>query len=547
MSKSTEDKDRIQAKWRGLAGFFAWKKYFQPVVLGPNKKYEIWKPTAAQIRYIVNAFQGDVQICLSVQPRRHGKSTVHQMLVLYFVCAYQNFTVQLLGCTEDHGKRTMLQPLKNIIRKTPKLSKLIPEATQWNNLIYIAAFENRIQLATGSLGLGAFGDKTDILWVSDFHNFNDLTAYEAFQGGLLDQEETKVLIDSNVDESGGPVHLLEQSASNDKTIYCQAVSYRDMEDYIKNAPAWINRKTAIRMAKTNPLAVKRDLLGQRSSGVNRLFSNDAIESACQDYHVPVQDIQDIIKGRKYKIGGGLDRAKKIIPGLTGDSTVWTVVLKVARPADEAEYYVLQQTVLKLNTDKALKKMILDSHKRYGLDSCFLEDFHISGEIQEFLTKSGIAYKVVAPTSQTQNLIFPEFHRLMQERRFYFSKDLKTFKQELSHFRIKELKNGNYSFGHGARSGHDDTVFSTAWALYGLSRFQLDLYSLDILQCNTHKIHRGQCILLGGDHIVSCSNRCGSYHQVQDMFQDYVRLSLDGEIEVGQFFKEFVRVGTSVVS
>jgi hypothetical protein len=542
-----QNKDKIQSKWRGLKGFWQWRRDFLPRILGPKKRYKEWKPTKDQVKYIVQAFQDETQLCLNIQPRRHGKSTVNQMLVLHRICAYQNTTIQLLGVTEDHGRRVMMQPLKNIIKATPRLAKLIPQDKQWNNLIELPWFGNKVQLATGSLGLGAFGDKIDILWISDFHNMADLTAFEAFQGGLLDQEDTLILIDSNVDPIGGHVHMLQQGADNDPTMYCQAVEYADLDDYLKRAPAWINRKTAISNAKNNPLAMKRDLLGQRSNAANALFSSDLIMSSQEPYRLPISDIQEIVKGRKYKIGAGLDRAKKILPGLQGDSTVWTVVLKVAVAGGEPEYWILEQKIPKLNTDKALKKMIQESHKKWHLDSCTIEDYHISADFQEWLTKAGVPFKVVAPTSQVQNAAFPEFFRIVNEGRFKYPKELTRLTKEMESFQVKEGKSGVYTFGHASTRGHDDTVYSTCWGLYGLSRFQLETYELAVLNCQIKSPQRRQCFLLGGAFKVSCSVRCGAVATVQEMYNQHVGITLDDDISLEQFYRDFVKVRSTVIS
>ena len=137
------------------------------------------------------------------------------------------------------------------------------------------------------------------------------------------------MIDSNVDHTDGHVHSLQREAAQDPSIFCNHIWYKDLSHYAVEAPVWIDRQKARRLQRTVlEVDFKRDILGQRSDAKNALFSRETIELCKSRYKVPVSDLTELIKGRSYKVGGGLGRAKSLIGG---DNTVWTVILKVASP------------------------------------------------------------------------------------------------------------------------------------------------------------------------------------------------------------------------
>ena len=108
----------------------------------------------------------------------------------------------------------------------------------------------------------SFGDKLDCLWVSDLHSHADLSPFYQLQASLLDSADSRIWIDSNVDLADGPVHSLEIESQTDPGIYFNRISYQNLDEYEKSAPAWISRTRARRLVKTTLEADwNRDLLG----------------------------------------------------------------------------------------------------------------------------------------------------------------------------------------------------------------------------------------------------------------------------------------------
>lgn len=234
--------ERIKLWQGGEAGFYQWCEDIKPRILTRANKYEVFEPTVKQKRFIKKVLGRDKagrfkrSILMNVEPRRHGKSTVFALLVLWLFISRQNFTVQLLGSTEDHCRRTQFAALKRVINNTPKLRALIPAENQFVYTIVFPELQNQIQFSASNTA-SAFGDKINLLWVSDLHSFVDLGPFNALQAALLDSEDSLVFIDSNVDTTNGPVHGLEKEAKTDKEIFCNFTSYGDFEHFKKATPA----------------------------------------------------------------------------------------------------------------------------------------------------------------------------------------------------------------------------------------------------------------------------------------------------------------------
>src|SRR5690606_18855577 len=111
---------------------------------------------------------------LDIEPRRHGKSTVFAIICLFFFCARRNFTIALLGNNDQHADRTMLKRIKNIIQHTPELrSRVRPDKDILSDQIRRESWGNVI-IKAGVSTASAFGDRINLLWVSDLHASPDL-------------------------------------------------------------------------------------------------------------------------------------------------------------------------------------------------------------------------------------------------------------------------------------------------------------------------------------------------------------------------------------
>jgi hypothetical protein len=544
------DRDgEILARWNapGPCGFWAWVADVQPHVLQRNNQYGPWEPTEEQRRAIDHILAVDAHgrflhsLSLLIEPRRHGKSTTFALVVLWLTTSRRNHVTQLLGNTADHSRRTQFRTLKRIIANTPRLARLIPEELIFTNEITFPPLQSAIQLGEGLSLSSAFGDRLNCLWVSDLHASPDLGPFNALQASLLDSQDSLILIDANVDPTDGHVHGLQKEAEADQTIYARHVCYRDLAEFETKAPDWIDRQKARRLQRTAlPADFKRDILGQRSDAKNALFPTEFIRAARSPYKCPVADLKELVKGRAYKVGGGLDRAKSLSPLMGGDSSVWTCVLKIASPQHgEAEYFVLNQVIFSLNTSRSIKKQILTDHEKYHLDNVVLENYEVT-DLAPWLADVGIKHEILTATEKTQNSSFPELARIFREGRFHFSRDLKTFESELKSFVYASGRAGKYSFGAATSKAHDDTVYSANWAVWALRQEVLAAYVLGNIQCKNKSPRRGLCYLMGGSKQLLCADYCQAHKQVEAMFQEYRKVRLDDDLNLQEFFESKVR-------
>ncbi|BBO73861.1 hypothetical protein DSCW_12780 [Desulfosarcina widdelii] len=543
-------KEKLKTWQSGLTGFNAWLQDIEPRILGRNNRYQPFTHTPKQKKFIKQVLATDRagrfkhSISLNIEPRRHGKSTVFALIVLWFFTSRQNFTIQLLGSSEDHCRRVQFNTLKKIINASPKLAQLIPEQNQFAYTIQFPELRNVTQYSASNTAT-AFGDRINLMWCSDLHAFVDLAPFNALQASLLDSEDSLLFIDSNVDDTDGHVHGLQKEAVSDPDMLCQFTSYRDFEHYAKAAPAWIDRKKAARLQKTTfEPDFKRDILGQRSDAKNALFTSEIIQLCKSRYHAPVDDSATLTQGRAYKIGAGLDRAKSLIAGPRGDFTVWTVILKVATQGGEPKFYILNQHRFLINSTKAIKAVILEDHKRYGLDNVILENYEVS-DLHSWMLENNINCELISAHDTNQNASFPEFYRIAKEGRFHFPAELATLESELSTFTYTHRKNNTYSFGHSSTKFHDDTVYSTNWAIFSLRREVLNLFEIADINCFNRSRNRHHCFLMGGNLELHCKKDCPAYDQVAIMWRQYRSFQVESEITLPDFFHSFVKVSGAV--
>lgn len=589
--EKTSTKDRIR-KWQDNTpeAFLAWVADIKPRIL-VNSRYEIFEPTENQLKLIhqilkpasktiiktvedepvreigershnarkarpsrsakpVDRQAADREssfahsLSLIIEPRRHGKSTLFCLMCLWLFTSRKNITIQLLGNTESHCRRVQFSTVKKIISNTPTLRKLVPEKQMFVYEIFFPAMGNVIQMSPGNNPSTSFGEKIDVLWVSDLHAATDLAPFNALQGSLLDSKDSVLWIDSNVDAKGGHVHQIQQEAANDPSIFCHHTFYRDLNHYCDEAPPWISRTKARRLQKTSlPADFSRDILGKRSDAKNALFPADVIEQCRDNYHMPVEDITTLTQGRAYKIAGGLDRSKSLLgSAFGGDNTVWTVVCKVAGVKDmEPEIFVLNQVNVLPNTSGAIKKAILRDHQRYKMDNVILEDYEVT-DLLPWLEAQNIPVEKMSPHSTRQNASFPELARIAREGRLHFPEDAKDLVSEMSTFSYTKAPRGeNYSFGHGSKSQKDDRIYSLNWAIYALRSQIMNLYSIPRIHCNSKRPNRHLCFLMGGGLMLHCSEYCEAAQEVIDMHRQFLAYQLDSDIELSDFYRNHVKL------
>jgi len=403
-------------------------------------------------------------------------------------------------------------------------------------------------MLSGTSTASSFGMKIDCLWVSDLHSAVDLQPWYNLQASLLDSDGL-ILADGNPDHIGGPLHLLEQESSADKSIYYHHVSYADFDEYKAKAPRWIDRAKAERLERTLlEVDFRRDILGLRSSTVNALFPEDVIQICRDTYRCPVDDLKAFFGERSFVVGGGLDRADSEWGSVFGnDNTIFTTIAKVADPENqEPLIYVLNQHLFRPSTGSAIKKHILAMHKKYGFKNITLEA-HSTQDIFHYLLEQGLPVENVSPHSTTQNAAWPDLVRLARTGCLRISNDLPDLFQEMAGMTYTKLGGtGKYAFGSGDQRQHDDRCFSLLWAVYSLRNEVLQLYTLDAVQCLNRSSRRQHCFIFNGGLELACGEQCHAYQQCREMYLSYMAYQTESTLTLPEFYKAFVTVKGPVI-
>ena len=533
--------------------FLHWVQVKRPKVLNDKGKYKTFQPTDHQLQIIDTILQPDkkglfsMDLALSIEPRRHGKSTLYMLIVLWLFFTRDNYTIQLLGNDESHSKRTQLNRLVRTIERSPRLIAKIENRDMTGLEIRRRLYGRVTSVIQGMGGLSlssSFGDRVNVLWVSDLHACKDTSVFNAWQAAQLDSENTMILVDSNVDSFDGHVHQLQETAEIDPSMYVHHLSYADWADYEKNAPAWIDRKKAKRLqATTLPNEFERDILGKRTQAVNNLFSPEILKSIQKEYTPPCtpEQVEAITAGRKYYIGAGLDRAKNLIQANGSDASVWTVTLKLQDPGKEPKYIILNQKTFTVNSDKLIMGQILKDHDRYEISNIVLENYETAGLYHRLLERQ-LPVELVTANQALKNISIPEFFRICNEQRLTVPRAATALLKEMTGYIYERKANGQYSFSHGtSRNAHDDHIDSFSWSIYATRELIASTFILDSVVCENNGRGRQFCFLVGGDHILnSCSMRCQAFQTVNGFHQEYLRQQPDSDISLPEFYDAFVK-------
>lgn len=72
------------------------------------------------------------------------------------------------------------------------------------------------------------------------------------------------------------------------------------------------------------------------------------------------------------------------------------------------------------------------------------------------------------------------------------------------------------------------------------------YALGDILCASLSKNRQFCLLLGGDMRLHCARQCAAFSQVEDYFAEFKRFQTETHLELGQFYKRYVKVTGSLI-
>jgi hypothetical protein len=528
------------SRWQGKAdGFAAFLEDVRPLVPMTDGS---WGPLVLedwQRDDVRAALDGAYRTVLFVWPRRHGKTLIAALIVLWRFVSRESQTITLVSNSAQQSVGSCFRLLAGIVRHNPALLRLIGAKNIRAEQILFPSLDNIVE-ALPSNSAALIGRKVSVAQVSELHAARDAAVLDAMASSTGDSAEGLVLIDSTVGSRSGPLYRLVGLVERleDPATYLSYRSYADLADALERSPLWISRPWLTSRSKQMlPAEFARYHLNLWSSGSNALFSEADLAAALVDlqHPVPLDVLRDFTGGRKFLVGGGLDRAYGF--SLHGDQTIVTAVAKIAGEDGEPEYIVLFQKAITFSAASGIKKAFTECQERYGFANVVCESYNAQ-DVHAWLLEKNIPAEVIHATNTNQIPAFTELHRIVSERRLRIPKDLIDLIAEMKTFEYDVETAATPRFG-AAGGHHDDRIYSLCWAIFALREHELNAFELSAVICNADERAQSVCYLFGGGFVPPCSESCGTHHEVSQMYGRWRERSVS-ELPIAEFFKAKVK-------
>ncbi|MCQ8119950.1 hypothetical protein [Methylomonas rosea] len=124
--RSTKKAVSKVASWRnGSAGFFQWLEDVKPRVPSAKGGYEAYEPGPLERIEIIKAIDGDFRTVVFCWPRRHGKTLVAALIIVWRFLTRKTQTIGIIANSEKQIVDTAFKTVASILRKTEYTASLI--------------------------------------------------------------------------------------------------------------------------------------------------------------------------------------------------------------------------------------------------------------------------------------------------------------------------------------------------------------------------------------------------------------------------------------
>lgn len=522
------------AAWRdGSNGFFQFLEDVQPRVRSHTGGFIPYELSGEPKREVERALDSpDVSIAVWCWPRRHGKTLVSAMTIIWRFLTRPNENIAVVANSEKQVLSTAMRTIRQAFEQTPFLKQLVAAGS-------ITVLQDRIEFpATGSIiqaysanPAALFGKALSCAQISELHAApNGEAVFTALSGSLLDTAGSLLLIDSTVGPKSSKLFELYQAATRemnpDASIAFSHIEYADLDDACRNAPPWIN---AIMLRSLAGQMLPQDFnlyhLGRWSDASSALFPADILAACIEEYPL---DLKALTNGSAYIVGGGLDRA--FGGSKHGDATVTACVAKIVLD-DEEHIYVLDADAVFLGRLGGIKSRFDGYHKDYDMSRLTLESFGAQDVADWARTRPyGGDVEVVHPSRGNKYAAFMTLYQAASEQRLHVHQKFKDLLAEMKVFEVLsdgKATDGKATDGQAAipkfthpRGAHDDFVHAVAWAVYGLRTVSLNPYEVEGINCNGRGADVAMCVLNGGGVTPLCATSCRSMREVHRLYEAY---------------------------
>jgi len=397
-------------------------------------------------------------------PKREGKSLLSAIIVTWLTTCFTNKKSVVLANSERQAASVIYDEIVGFFRNSPKLQGYTSEEEIGVKKLTVSVFGNEVICLPCNYRTVQGFAVTGALAVDELHAVQDMRAYN-YLSSQTEMRNVLEVISSQAGspEQNNPVWRL-YNARHETHIY-----FNYQQGHM--APWAID---LAHRAKATLTPLEYATLHENSWGGmgQKLFTPELIDIAAMPYDLPQTKTNWLDLRRSWAfdkcacdIGLGLDRAGV---GADGDRTVLTAVARFASPDYPAPIYrIIGHEVFLTGAEVEILEIVRNWEAIYGRPSGILFEQYNCSDIVEKVRGA----ELIPPTNMRQRQIFNELHRIFWENRFGFPEncgwDYKNqtnglLKSELLGFEYGMNSNGNIRYG--TQKGHDDTIYSLAWAI-----------------------------------------------------------------------------------
>jgi len=529
------------ASWRhGSAGFFQWLDDVKPLVQSSKGGFEIYEPGPLEKLEIIRAIDGDYRTVVFCWPRRHGKTLVAALIIVWRFLTRKTQTIGIIANSEKQIVDTAFKTVASILRKTEYTASLIKSGSiviSDGGKIEYPALDNIIRGYSNNPA-ALYGKKLTIAQVSELHAAANDQSFQVVASSTIDTDDGLVLVDSTVGPRSSPLFMLYSIAESgdDDTLFFSHIQYRDLQDAMDKAPHWI-KPAALksRAAQMLPQEFAQQHLNQWTSGQSSLFPPEVLDQCRDKYRF---DIKSITGNAAYITGAGLDRAYGF--SVHGDNTVTTCVLKTLVGEDD-HYYVLASDKISFSSAAGIRKAFTKYKKDFDLSRAAIESYN-SQDIAAWCGDQTFEHEIVHATADKQANAFTALYNAAAEGRLHIHP---SFEKLLAEMETLEYRIVNNSTGKGgqqaprfeaAKGCHDDHIYSFAWAVYSLRDVELNPYEINGIHCHGTGPAIKLCLLNDGELLPPCAESCRSMLTAHNLYRSYLSRGSTNPLSFDEFIQ-----------
>ena len=407
------------------------------------------------------------KVAVASWPKREGKTLCVAIILAWRLACFEQQRCGVLANSERQAQSNIFDACGGFFRDSPNLKGLVPDDCDGTRKLTVPATGSSVE-AYPCNHRTVQGTRFDLLACDELHAADDGGKAFVFASQQTEAVDAQVLISS---QAGAPVE------SNPLWRLYQADEDFILFDYRQDVVTPWARDRAEK-ARAELTAGEYDYLWRNCWGATglRLFPTAEVEAAALEYAEPRtrEEWQALVEEWGLEeaactIGAGLDRAGV---GRKGDRSVWSVVAMFTGEAlEEPLFRVVMCRVLPTGCEAEVLNAAQDTEAVFGHPAATLFEQYGCGDIVERVRGA----ELVSPTNPRQATLFNRLTRLLREGRLGFPAGAGLDHNTGTGGLLKsELINVEYDCERGGadgtvltrwctQRGHDDTVYSVAWA------------------------------------------------------------------------------------